>query len=168
MIRLPIVEKPSASRDVDRTVRDRAAVLTQDGEVVRARIVHQRIVTCEIAVADIELVRQQADFAQKLNRRHLMFEDNVVHLMDVVGRVNRDRQIARSRRLGGLAHQRNGAGFDLARHDDAADTIIVRTLMAVDEFKREVELTFAGGFIHDTYELASLAADPAATIKAWT
>src|SRR3981189_3359048 len=44
-IRLPIVEKPPASRNVDRTVRDRAAVLAQDGEVVRARIVHQRIVT---------------------------------------------------------------------------------------------------------------------------
>jgi len=40
--------------------------------------------------------------------------------------------------------------------------------VAVDEFKREVELTFARGFIQDADELASFAADPAAAIKAWT
>src|SRR5580704_1608934 len=66
-IRLPMVEKPTAPRDVDGTVRNRAAVLAQDREVVRARIVDQRIVTGEVAVANIEFVRYQADFAQELN-----------------------------------------------------------------------------------------------------
>src|SRR5216684_135159 len=167
-IGLPIVEKAPASRDVDRTMRNRAAVLTQDRKVVRARIVHQRIVTGEVAVADIELVRYQADFAQELNRRHLMFANDVEHLVDIVGRVDRDRQIARSRRLGSLAHQRHGAGFDLARHHDAADAIAVRALVAVDEFKREIEFTFARGLIRNTHELASFTTDPAAAVKART
>ena len=101
-------------------MRDRAAVRTHDLQVVRAGIIHQRVVAGEVAVADIELVRHQADLAQQLHRGHLMLADDVEHLVDVVGGVDRDRQVARLRGLGGLAHQGDRAGLDLARHQNAA------------------------------------------------
>jgi hypothetical protein len=96
-----------------------------------------------------------------------MFADDVKHLVNIVGRVDRDGQTARSGSLCGLTHQRHSAGLDLSRHNDATDTIAVRTVVPVDEFECEVEFTLASGLIYDTYELASFIADPATTVKAW-
>jgi hypothetical protein len=97
-----------------------------------------------------------------------MLADDVEHLVDVVGRVNRGRQVALLRHLGGLAHQCDGAGLDLTRHQDATDTVHVRALVAVDEFERKREFPLARGFVDHADELASVATDPAAAVEART
>ena len=119
-------------------------------------------------MADVELVRHQADVAQQLHRRHLVLADDVEHLVDIVGGVDRDRQIALPRRLGRLAHQGDGAGLDFARHQDAADAVAMGALVALDEFERQTEFPLARGFVHHAYELASFTADPAAAVEART
>src|SRR5262245_56686184 len=167
-IRLPAVEEAPAPRHVDRTVRDRATVRTHDLQIVRAGVVHQRVVAGEVAVADVELVRHQADLAQELHRGHLVLADDVEHLVDVVGGMDRDRQVALPCDFACLAHQRNGAGLDLARHQDAAHEVAMGALVAIDEFEREIEFPLARGFIHDANELAAVPADPAAAVKART
>ena len=94
-------------------------------------------------MADVERVRHQADLAQQLDRRHLVLADDVEHLVDVVGGMDRGRQVALLRGLRRLAHQRHRAGLDLARHQDAAHAVAVRALVALDEFERERELALA-------------------------
>ena len=96
-----------------------------------------------------------------------MLADDVEHLVDVVGGVDRRRQVALLRHLGRLAHQRDGAGLDLARHQDPADAVPVRALVAVDELQREVEFALARGFVDHAHELALVTADPAAAVEAW-
>src|SRR5262249_52547168 len=70
--------------------------------------------------------------------------------------------------LGRLAHQGDGAGLDLARHQDAADAVAMRALVALDEFESEVEFPLARGFVEHAHELAGFAADPAAAVEART
>src|SRR3954470_13917726 len=95
-----------------------------------------------------------------------MLADDVEHLVDVIGGVDRRRQVTLLRYLGRLAHQRDGAGLDLARHQDPANAVLVRALVAVDELQREVEFALARGFVDHAYELALLTADPAAAVEA--
>ena len=95
-----------------------------------------------------------------------MLADDVEHLVDVVGGMDRGRQVAFVRHPGRLAHQGHGAGLDLARHQDAAHAVAMRALVAVDEFEREREFPLAGGFVQHAHELAVLAADPAAAVEA--
>src|SRR3981081_3669020 len=95
-----------------------------------------------------------------------MLADDVEHLVDVVSGVDRGRQVALLRHFGRLAHQCDGAGLDLARHQDAADAAPMRTLVAIDELQREVEFPLARGLVDQADKLASLATDPAAAVEA--
>jgi len=97
-----------------------------------------------------------------------MLANDVEHLVNVVGGMNRDRQVALLRRSGGLAHQGDRAGLDLARHENAAHPVAVGALMTLDEFERQGEFALARCLVQHTHELAPLAADPAAAVEART
>src|SRR4051794_30364287 len=95
-----------------------------------------------------------------------MLADDVKHLMDVVGRMDCDRQIAFLCCLGRLAHQGNGTGLDFARHYDSAYKVFVLAVVAVNEFECEGKLPLPGSLVGHTDKLASVTTDPAATVKA--
>src|SRR5215216_4508631 len=96
-----------------------------------------------------------------------MFADDVVNLMDVVGGVDRHRQVPLLRRVGSPFHERHRAGLDLAWHQDTANPVRMRALMLLYELDRQIELAVARGFIDDADELAALPADPSAAVEAW-
>src|SRR5581483_68287 len=95
-----------------------------------------------------------------------MLADDVVDLVDVVGRVDRDWQIAIARCLGRLAHERDRARLDFAGHQDSANAISMIALVALDEVKRQIKFSFARGLVYDAHELAAVTSDPAAAVKA--
>src|ERR1700722_8218669 len=97
-----------------------------------------------------------------------MFADNIENLVDVVGRVDSDRQVAILRCLGRLAHQGDRARLDFAGHQDAADAVPMGALIALDEVERQIELPVSRGFIHNAHKLAFVTTDPAAAVKART
>ena len=137
-----------------------------DLQVVRSGIARERVVGREVAMADVQLVGHQPDVAQQLDRGHLVLADDVEHLVDVVGGMDGDRQVAFLRRHGRFAHQCHGAGLDLPRDQDALHAAVLFAGVALDELERQVEFPLAGGLVHPAVQPAARPGDPAAAVEA--
>jgi hypothetical protein len=93
--------------------------------------------------------------------------DDVEHLVDIVGGVDRDRQIVLPRRLRGRLRIRSTVQVSISRGTRMPRTrSSMRALVARDEFQRQVEFPLARGFVQRSFELASRTADPTSAVEA--
>src|SRR5258708_11035893 len=86
--------------------------------------------------------------------------------MNIVGRMDRNRQLAFLCCARCCAHQVDCAGLNLTRYENAADAIVASTLLLVDEVEREFEFTLARSFVDDPIQPAVGATDPAPAVEA--
>ena len=66
-----------------------------------------------------------------------MLADDVEELMDLVGGMDRDRQLSGVRLARRCPQQRRRAGLDLARHQYAAQPVVVGAGAPFDEVERQ-------------------------------